>query len=88
MARVPTVFSASRRSRLEGLVALRDRLSKAIDEGEPNVISPLASRHMEVCALIEELQAKKQPVDVEAPKKAKDEIAARRASRAQARKAS
>lgn len=82
MARPASVFTAARRSRLEGLEALRDTLSRAIDTCESKRdLPPLASRHMEVCAQIEELRAEERSAEVVKPVTARDEVRARREAR-------
>lgn len=81
------MFTASRKSRLEGLRALRDKLSRVIDASESGRdLAPLSARHMEILGQIAELESAEQSVQVTAPATAADEVAARRARRLAARR--
>lgn len=76
------VFTASRQSHLEGLKALRDKLSKAIDQCESaRDLASLSSRHVEVLTQITELEAAARKAAGPETKTRRDEIAERRARR-------
>lgn len=80
--RPATVFTASRKSRLEGLRALRDKLSRVIDASESGRdLASLSARHVEVLGLIAELESAEQATQQAVPSTAADEVAERRARR-------
>lgn len=82
MPRPVTVFTASRRSQIAGLEALRDVLGRAIDECQTTKdLPPLASRHMAVMDQIEALRSEEKAAAVVKPVTARDEVRARREAR-------
>lgn len=71
------------KGRLEGLVALRDRLASEIDGCESSrYVAALSNRLMEVLEQIAELQT----ATAERPVNALDELAARRAARSKGKR--
>lgn len=81
------VFTGSRKSRLDGLKALRDKLGRQIDDCESNRdLASLSSRHMEVLQQVAELEAEAEK-SVGPPKgTGVTDIGAKRAQRLAARK--
>ena len=86
------VFTGSRKSRLHGLKALRDKLGRQIDDCESNRdLSSLSSRMMEVLNLIHAIEGEDEgtrgTVEVKAPPATGvSDIGAKRAQRLKSRK--
>lgn len=81
------VFTGSRKSRLDGLKALRDKLGRQIDDCESNRdLASLSSRHMEVLREIAELESEAERSSGPAKGTGITDIGAKRAERLAARK--
>lgn len=81
------VFTGSRKSRLAGLKALRDKLGKQIDACESNRdLSSLSSRHMEVLGQIAEIESESEKSSAPPKGTGVTDIGSKRAERLKARK--
>lgn len=83
------VFTGSRKSRLDGLKALRDKLGKQIDACESNRdLASLSARHMDVLSQIAEIEGEsKSQGEVKAPPATGvADIGSKRAERLKSRK--